>query len=345
MASGIVKLADVIVPSVFDPYFQLVTEEKTNFVQSGAIAVKPQINDFLAGPAVTADLPLWKDLDNDTENISTDDDSSSSTPNKIGTTYERVVRLSRNQSWSAMDLTSQILAEDPMAAIGNRIGAYWARRKQAAIIAMLKGIFADNAAAPSGSDTHAAGDMTVDIKGSSYSAGVTTFSAEAVIDATLTMGDSLDDLGMIFMHSVVYGRALKNNLIDFVQDSANPLARKIPTFLGRTVIVDDAMPVTSGVYDTWLLGPGALVQGIGSAKVPSETFRNPEKGTGAGMETLYTRVEWCIAALGYRYIGTAASGGPSNLATSNNLAAAGSWSRIYPERKQVKIARLITRES
>ena len=48
---------------------------------------------------------------------------------------------------------------------------------------------------------------------------------------------------------------------------------------------------------------------------------------------------------GHAYAGTPANGGPSNAATANNLAAAASWNRVYPERKQIKIARLRTTEA
>ena len=73
-------------------------------------------------------------------------------------------------------------------------------------------------------------------------------------------------------------------------------------------------------------------------------FRAPSAGNGSGQDTLFNRVEWCMAPVGYAYVGTAASGGPSNAATTNNLAAATSWRRVFPERKQISIARLVTRE-
>jgi hypothetical protein len=39
----------------------------------------------------------------------------------------------------------------------------------------------------------------------------------------------------------------KNNLIDFIVDSTATV--KIPTFLGRMVIVDDGMPAAAGVFE------------------------------------------------------------------------------------------------
>lgn len=342
MAAGVTRLADVIVPEIFSPYVQLMTEEKSRLIRSGAIVRDPVLDQNLAGAGVTFQEPSFKDLDNDEENVSTDDPAQNSTPKKIGTTSEIQVRLSRNNSWSSMDLTSDLIAVDPMQAIANRVSDYWSRREQAAFIATMKGIYANNATATDA--YHTQNDMLFDVSGAAFSAGVTNFTAEAFIDATLTMGDGLEDLTMVCVHSIVYGRMLKNNLIDFIQDSINGQAIRIPTFLGRELIVDDGMPFNAGVFDTWLFGRGAVRNGRGAPKVPTEMDRVASAGNGSGQDVMHNRVEWCLAPVGYAYIGTAPNGGPSNAATANNLAAAASWRRAFNERKQIKMARLVTRE-
>lgn len=342
MAAGTTRISDVIVPEIFTPYMQLLTEQKSRLIRSGVVTRDPALDQFLAGGGLTMNAPSWKDLDDDTDNVSSDDPAATSTPNKNGAVSEIVVRLSRNQSWKTADLTAALAGSDPAASIAARVSDYWVRRAQAAFVATIKGVFADNAAAPSGTE-HTAGDMTHDIKGGGYTAGVTDFSAEAFVDAAVTMGDSMQDLGVVFVHSIVYARMQKNNMIDFVRDSEQMI--DIPTFLGREVIVDDSMPSpSSGVYETWLFGRGAVRLGMGTPKVPTEVDRLPAEGNGAGTEVLYSRTEWCIHPVGHKYAGSAANGGPSNAATSNNLAHADSWQRVFTERKQIKIARLITRE-
>jgi hypothetical protein len=350
MAAGpTTRISDVIVPEIFTPYAQNLTETKSRIVQSGAMVRDSAIDALLAGGGLTFNVPSFKDLDDDEERVDTDTipaaysgGTADPDPKKIGTLQEIAVRMNRNQSWSSTQLTSILAGADPMSAIANRVGAYWTRRLQAAMIATVKGIFADNDAAPAGTE-HVQGDLTNDISGASYSAGVTDFSAEAFLDALLTMGDSQDGLSMVIVHSVVYNRMQKNNLIDFIPDADGRVT--IPTFLGKTVIVDDGMPNAGGVYDTWIFGPGAFRLGVGTPEVPTEIERHPGAGNGAGAETLYNRVQWCIHPVGHKYAGTPANGGPSNAATSNNLAHAGSWQRVFPERKQIKIARLKTREA
>ncbi|AND74859.1 major head protein [Pseudomonas phage NP1] len=343
MASGVTRIADVVVPEIFSPYVQQMTQEKSRLIRSGAITLDAQLNSALAGGGLTFNEPSFKDLDNDAENVSTDDPATDSTPNKIGTATEIQVRLSRNNSWSSMDLSGDLAGADPMQAIANRVSDYWTRRQQAAFVATLNGVFADNAAAPTGTE-HVQNDMTHDVSGASFVDGVTNFSAEAFIDATATMGDSMEDLTMVMVHSIVYARMLKNNLIDFVSDSVNGNAVRIPTFLGREVIVDDGVPRSSGVFNTWLFGRGAVRGGMGSPKVPTEVDRKPAAGNGGGQDILFNRTEWIIHPVGHAYAGTPPNGGPSNASTTNNLAHADSWKRVFSERKQIRIARLITRE-
>lgn len=343
-------LADVIVPSIFTPYVQQQTTLLSELVQSGALVADPYLDSLLAGGGKTFDVPSFKPLDNDSDNVATDaaDDSftagtANSTPKKTGTSQETAVRLSRNQSWSSNDLTAALAGADPMNSIADQVATYWRNRLQAAFLATMAGIFADNDAAPSGSDTHTTGDMTNDISGGSFVDGVTNFSAESFLDAALTMGDNMNALGLVMVHSVVYNRMQKNNLIDFIPDATGQV--NIPTFLGRRVIMDDSMPASGGVYQTFLFGAGAVRLGVGAPKTPTEVDRKPAAGNGSGEDVLYNRTEWIIHPTGNRYIGTSPAGGPSNANSSNNLAAAGSWSRTWPQRKQIKIARLITRES
>ncbi len=344
MAAGpITQIADVVVPEIFTPYVQQLTEDKARIIQSGIAARDPAIDELLAGGGLTFNVPSFRDLDNDTDRVSTDtsvDDFAGGTarpvPLKTQTDQEIAVRLSRNNSWSSADLAATLAGSDPMDSIVSRVAFYWTRRLQAAFVATMNGVIADNTA-------NDAGDYTNDVSGGSYVAGVTDFSAEAFIDAAVTMGDSMEDLTGVVVHSVVFSRMQKNNLIDFIPDARGEI--QIPTFLGREVVIDDNMPVTSNVYDTWIFGSGAIRIGVGSPKVPTAVEREEGGGNGGGQEILYSRQLWALHPAGHAYTGTSPDGGPGNSAGSNDLANAGSWNRVFPERKQIKFARLVTREA
>lgn len=348
MAAGpTTRVSDVIVPELFTPYAQNLTAEKSRLIQSGLISRSDVLDNFLGGGGLTIQMPSFKDLDNDAERVSTDTsvpfaDADASlpagvarppNPNKIGTLKEIAVRMSRNNSWSSSNLAATLAGANPMDAIASRVADYWVRRMQAVFVATWRGVIADNAANDSG-------DYALDISGASFQDGVTNFSAEAFLDAAQTMGDNQQILTAVMVHSVVYNRMMKNNLIDFIPDSEGRV--NIPTFLGREVIVDDGMPRTGSVYDTWLFGAGATQMGIGSPPVPTEVERKGGAGNGGGQDVLYNRVEWCIHPTGHAFVmSSIPDGGPAN----GDLDDATSWDRRYPERKQIPFARLVTREA
>ena len=357
------QIADVIVPAIFTPYTQQLTMEKTAIVQSGIAARDDFLDNLLAGGGLTFTVPSWQDIGDPAENISSDDPNTNSQPNITQTSAEVAVRLSRNSSWSTMRLATALAGADPMQSIASRVSDYWVRRLQRAFVAVAQGVFNTNHATNAGA-TPGLGitaqygtqdDLTNDASGGGYSSGVTDFSAALFIDTATLLGDAAEDVTAVFMHSIVYAKAQKNNLIDFIPDAEGHV--NIPTFLGRRVIVDDGMPnpsgdnsngaaTSSGVYHTWLVGPASFRLGVGTPVVPTEVFRYPDRGNGAGSDILYNRVEWCIHPVGHAYVGSPSyEGGPTNAATANNLAYSGSWVRVFPERKQIKLARLITRES
>lgn len=353
MATGGTLVSDVIVPEVFDPYSQQVTTTKSTLINSGAAVIDPELSNLLNGGGLTFSLPSWAAIDETDANVATDaaadkytGGSDDSVPSDHDADLEIAIRLTRNRSWGAGELARMLAGSDPMRSVGNQVGTYWMQEWQRAFVATATGVFADNAAAPAASE-HVQNDMTFSLataNSSTYLDGVTNFSARAFIDAAITMGDNEEDLGIVMVHSVVYATMLKNNLIDFIPDSET--RANIPYFLGRRVIKNDKMPNDTELYDTWLFGAGAFRIGVGQHKRPTSIGYEEDAGNGDGEEILYTRRVFAMHPTGHKYAGaTTAKGGPSNAATSNNLGNAGSWQRVYPNRKQIKMARLITREA
>jgi len=335
------RIADVIVPEIFTNYTQLRTKLKSAIIQSGAAVIDPRLNAALAGAGLTFNEPFFKDLERDEENVSSDTGPDSK-PGKITTAMETQIRLSRNKSWGSADLVSALIDTDPMSAIGNLVGDYWTDRFQVAFISTMKGVYANNDLVDD--DYHEQGDMSHDVSGDAFENNKTNFSPSAFINATGTMGDAMQDLTMIMVHSVVYQRMQLLNLIDFIPDARGEI--DIPVYMGRRVIVDDSMPNDGkGKFESWLFRRGAVGLGMGSPKVPTAVTRKEEANQGGGEEVLHNRVEWIIHPVGYKYIGTTdQKGGPSNSAETGMLANGNTWRRAFNERKQIPMARLITRE-
>jgi len=343
------QVADVVVPEIYDPYVSNKTTEKHRLIDSGMIVRDAAMDDKLEGGGLTFNAPSFNDLSNDEENIQSDDPDQTPEHKKRTSATEISVRLQRHQSWAEMKLAGALAGKNPLENVGDLVASYWKRRSQFAAMACIVGVFKDNDLAPDLDGTHIQKDMTVDVSGGAYSAGVTDFSSSAYIDTTVTMGDSKDMLGTIFVHSIVEARMRKNNLIkDVVVDTEGK--QTISIYQNSVVVIDDSLPnpagagplqTPAGVFHTYVFGNACMRWGITPDAKPSETDWDPNAGNGGGQTMLHSRVVWSFHPSGYAYIGpTDVVGGPSNA----NLAAGTSWKRVFPERKQIKMARLITRE-
>lgn len=331
------QLTDLIVPDVFDGYVQILSQEKSAFRSSGVLVDVPRLSQLMSGGARVFNAPHFRDLAQTEANVSSDNPASAATPLNITTGQEIARRDSLNQVWSSMDLNEALSGEDPMRAIASLVADYWVRQENRRIVATARGVMADNIANDSG-------DMlnSVAIGGAGTLTAAHLFSAEAVIDTQQTMGDSQGDLGVIAMHSVVFSRAKKNNLIDFIPDASGQVT--IPTFLGLRVVVDDQLPVVSDgnghfEYSTYLYGVGAIGRGQRSPLNPVATDRDELAGDGGGQEFLISRQEWCHHPRGFAWLSASQAGESPNIA---ELALAANWDRRYNERKQIKFAELRT---
>jgi hypothetical protein len=346
------QLADIIKPERFTKYGLWRTMVKTALWSGGAVVGSARLNNMVASDVggTTLNMPAWKDLPATAERISTDSLSVmynlgnpvDPAPGKITTEKELAVRMDRNYSWTATDLADALAGENALGTIQELVAYYWQRRQQQLLLDVMTGVFADNALAPNGTDTHLQNDLTFNasnLAGANVFADqITNFTAVNYINAKLTMGDAADRLSLIYCHSTVHATIQKNNLIDYIRDSENNV---VETFRGARIVIDDQMPNSNGVYETWLFGPGAIAFGQAAPPDATEIARHAGAGNGGGQTTLYNRVRWVIHPRGYKYVGSTAAGEPTNA----TFQAAATWSRAYPERKQVAIARLITREA
>lgn len=333
----VTRLTDAIIPEVFVPYMLKETKTKSALFEAGILRSDSMLSTFLAGGGQTVNVPFWKDLsDTDTANISSDDPNVEATPDKITSAQDIAIRQNRNKAWSDADLVSELAGSDPMQQIGTRVVAWWMREFQRVLIATLRGVVADNVAANSG-------DMVNDISTDANSAvaDAERVSADAILDTAQTLGDSSDNLDTICMHSVVYTRLAKQNLIDFIPNSEGKV--KFPTYLGYRVIKDDLCPAIAGTYriryHTYLIGKDAFGWAESPPDVPVETFRHPAQGNGGGVEELWTRRQFALHPYGIKWTSSSMAG---KSPTDAELRDTANWTRVYPERKQVNFAALIT---
>lgn len=319
-----VQITDVIVPEAFTSYVIQNSVERSAFAKSGVAVLNAAVNEQLTAGAENFKVPFWNDLGDDEANIASDNPATDATPYKLGASKQTVRKSFLHNSWSAMNLASELSGSDALSRIQDRAAAYWERQFSRRLIASMKGILADNIA-------NDAGDMVEDI--SALTGGAELFSASAVIEAASTLGDGMDALTTIAVHSAIYTKMLKDDLVTTIPDSQGGFVK---TFRGLAIVVDDTLPLATGVYTTALFGPGAFSYGMTAPRIAAgtEIENKPSSGNGGGQQILHSRVNLAVTPIGYTWLeGSVVADSPSIA----ELALAANWDRVVA-RKAIPLA-------
>lgn len=297
-------------PQAFGAYVERIPQLKKNeLVKSMALRRNSEIRNAFSSQSGTgyAILPMYGLLDGDVLNYDGNTDITATGT----TTYERgVVVVGRAKAWIESDFSEDITGGAGfMDNVARQVAEYFDEVDQDTLLAILEGIYSMTGAA----NKEFVDNHTYDVTGT----------GEGVIDQTTLNsavqkagGDNKSKFKIAIMHSAVATQLENLNLLEYLKyTDAQGIQRDltIGTWNGRTVIIDDSMPVEevegsgsddSAVpgytkYTTYILGEGAFdYENIG-AKVPYEMSRNPSvKG---GQDTLYARQRKCFAPYGISY--------------------------------------------
>ena len=329
--------SDVIIPEVFTPYVIQQTTQRDSFLASGVVAPMAELNATEGGDFVN--IPFFNaNLSGDFEVLS---DSSSLSPSKIGTGKQVGVILHRGKAFESRDLAAMAAGADPMAAIGQKIGAFIANQRQKDLLSCLGGVFGS---VNSTTSSAALFDLTID-GGSGDSP--TVLSPRHVAKAKALLGDQGDKLTAVCVHSAVYYDLVERRLVDYVLatdgngGSATPSGGtisgayagpdQVPTYCGLRVIVsDDVQTAGSGAsteYATYFFTQGAVASGE-QAGLTTETDRDIL----AKSDAMAIDLHYCYHPVGTKWAVTDTN------PTRSVLETVGNWSKVY-ETKNIGIVR------
>ena len=329
--------SDIIIPEVFTPYVIEQTTARDAFLASGVVAPMAELNATEGGDFVN--VPFFSaNLSGDFEVLS---DSSSLTPGKITTDKQVGVILHRGRAFESRDLAALAAGSDPMAAIGQKIGAYIANQRQKDLLSCLDGVFGS----VNTTDSNAAFfGLTID-GGSGDSP--TGLSPRHVAKAKALLGDQGDKLAAVCMHSAIYYDLVERKMVDYVlatdgnggsaTASGGSIAGAyggndtVPTYCGLRVIVSDDVTTTgsgsSKEYSTYFFTQGAVASGE-QAGLTTETDRDIL----AKSDAMSIDLHYCYHPVGAKWAVTTTNPTPAQLQTVSN------WSKVY-ETKNLGIVR------
>lgn len=282
----------------FGKYVERIPNVKKNqLIQSGAVGTNENAKTALASQtgSLYARIPYFGRISGDT---SQNNDGATNITSTSTTTYEQgFVTASRMDSWTERSFSKNITAGvDFMDNVARQIADYKLEVKQAMLLAILSGVFAMSTTGKTAAATAAKEFVekhTYDISGKTGEdalVGATTLNT-AIQQAC---GDNKNIFKLVVMHSAVATRLENLRLLKYMTYTdkdgiQHDLA--LATWNGRTVLIDDDMPVENGEsgtkYTTYVLGQGSIILDDIGDSVPYEMSRDPK--TNGGQDTLYVR--------------------------------------------------------
>lgn len=306
-------IANLLTPEVWNRYGMQRITELNAFWRSGVITNMPGI--ALPNGGGTINLPFFQGFRGRSEALN---EGTPLTVNNVTAGKQVAPVIARGKAWGSNDLAGVFATgneQDPLGAIVDFTAEFWAQDRQAELIDILTGVFA--AASMSG-NVH-------DISG--LSGGNERINATTMIDAAQKLGDAKSKLRAVAMHSATEAALSKLNQIDYIQPSAN--SDRVPTYHGRTVIVDDTLPVSNGTYTTYFFGPGAVGYAEG---VIGNGPMEQDRDILVAEDVITMRTRFLLHPGGVRWQGTPAGDFP----TAAELATGTNWLRVF-ENKNIPI--------
>lgn len=337
-------------PQAFGAYVKRIPNvAKNELAKSGAVGSNEQARAALSNQtgSLYARIPYFGRIDGST---SQNNDGATNIASTNTTTYEQgFVVASRMDSWTERSFSKNITAGvDFMDNVAAQIADYKLDVRQRMLLAILAGVYGMSTTGETVAATAAkefVENHTFDISGETGEAamvGSTTLN-KAIQKAC---GDNKNIFKLVIMHSEVATNLENIKLLKYMtQTDADGIERELAlaTWNGRTVLIDDSMPVSGGKYTTYVLGQGAIILDDIGDEVPYEMSRDPK--TNGGQDTLYVRDRYICGVDGISFEKPAsitASASNNDLANGANWAVINDGTKAIPH-KAIAIAKIVSK--
>lgn len=302
-------------PEAFGAYLKNVPNLKRNeLIKSRALAGNPEIRAVFNSQTGTyyARIPMLGLLDGDPQNY---DGNTDIVPTSTTTFEQGVVVFGRAKAWKERDFSTDITGGvDFMSNVAKQVSAYWEDIDQGVLLAILNGIFSmtgtANEAFIAAHTLDISGETGNDAQGNPLNkvgaASLNTVAQQAC-------GDNKAAFSLVIMHSAVATNLENMKLLKYMTyTDGDGITRDLAlgTWNGRTVLVDDGMPVDGAKYTTYVLGDSAFSYEDIGAKVPYEMTRNAL--TNGGEDVLVSRQRKCLAPKGISFKSITGITSPTN---------------------------------
>lgn len=269
--------------------------------QAGLVESNADLQARAAAPGNVTSIPFYNPLSGASVQGS-DDLTQKITPGNMTADESLAVRAFRNASWGGSNLTRMVTGFNPRVKIAEDLGEWEALDEQAYFMRMFAGVLADAKA-------NTADNMF-------YGDGTTKLDNALLLDAAQTKGENKDKLKTLIVHSAVHNRLQKDNLIVTVPASEQNVG--FDTYLGKRLVISDAMTEATGVYTSILCGPGIINYGDAEPEMGRiAVVEDHTGGMGSGGFQLVLRRQFIANVTGYSYTGAANPSDAALVSASN----------------------------
>lgn len=311
----------------FDPevYRSFVDQEAPftdSIIASQILADDQSMADTLSNGGVIGVTRFYNPLDPDTDAPKARNGTNDNTPSETTGGMQAYVRIDRMKAWKAKQLTRELTAADPMAAVARSTGLYWRMYWQGLMLKMAKAVMGVSALS-----THVA----------TATNGVT--SALVIDGQQAALGDFANKFGLYVMHSKIFAEYQKMGLVDYNKFTiTNVLQREVtlPTINGLIVVVNDRGTYDgSANYESYLFGEGSILRANPLVITPDYTKYDPE--TAGGTDILYNNRSIILHPNGLSF---KASGITDQTPTDDEFTNTSNWELKY-DAKNVRIGKIV----
>jgi hypothetical protein len=319
-------IANLWTPAIWIPTIDEGVRSFPSLVTSPVVQQSPLFDSLASGGGTSVNLPFFQDFTDTDDGIQVE--NSAPTVNNLTSGTNVAPVLNRVVSFGSEALAKAVAGADPVAAITRQIAVNRQKRAQKTLLAIIRGLFAANAA-PATAAALSACRSDVSLEAGASPAAGQLIDSTKFNNAVALMGELQSGLlnGVVWMHPIIRAALLNADSNSFERLSRGDLM--LETYKGIPVVVSNLLVragTTSGsVYDTYVIAPGAIawgmkpqVAGIDAASLQYDA--DPSKN----QEAIYDRTRMLIHVNGTKWTGTPSgqSATDAELRTSTNWALA-----------------------
>lgn len=323
-------------PNVFADYMAEQPYLKTAIIASGIVRDDAVIAEAIGAQGNVGTIPFYKPIDVDTYAPLNNTGAADNTPQETSGGKQTFMAIQRMKAFKDTDFTREISGANPIQNVAAQITAYYQQVWQKSLMSTLKGIM--------GVSDMATHKTNISVTTGTISDANKVDEASDIELCQKACGDLADRFTLAIMHSAVYARLQKLQLINFTKYTIPGGLRdgvELPTWNGKIVVVDDKYTVDTTtanylVYSTYFVGAGSILTAPKPLITPYYTDYNAEKDGGTNL--LYTKQSRVLHPNGFSLGFTSIA---AESPTDDELATAANWSLAFNE-KNITIAELKT---